>query len=98
MATEKEIRSAVLNHFQYGGDKFIDLVIDLIGRVEDTTDEENIREAIDAGMIYTSDQWIMLEHYCDPQTADFNEAYMQLEQDIIEICSELSIPFELDEE
>ena len=87
------IRSAVYNHFSEGylEDKFFDLIVDLIERVDGNyLDEDAIYEAMDAGMVYNDDQWTMIMHYCTPSDANFNEAWDAMYMDILSICEDLA--------
>ena len=41
---------------------------------EDTLDDE-LWEAMDSGMIYTKDQWTMVEEFCTPTEVNFEYAW-----------------------
>lgn len=87
-----DIRDAVQKHFQdstWDGD-FQDLVVDLVERVDDYTNDEDIWEALDNGLIYTKDQWTVLEYYCTPQEASWEEAFEELYNDVYSICNDLA--------
>ena len=86
-----KIYEAVMKHFSnstWDGD-FFELVTDLIDRVDDYSSDEDIWEALDSGLIYTKDEWTVLEYYCTPQEASWEEAYEQLYEDIYSICNDL---------
>jgi hypothetical protein len=90
----------IVRHFDYtGSDKFFDIIADLIDRVDDFSNEEEIWEAIDAGLIYTRDQWEVYMHYCDMGDST-DKMYESLFGDIFAICDEISnseTPSDLDE-
>ncbi len=48
---------------------------------------EALTDAIDDELIYTDDQWEVLKHYCTPQNANFNDAYMALWDDCYSVAS-----------
>lgn len=90
----KDIYKAVAKHFDYRGtDSFFDVVDDLVERVdiEDWKDDDYdaIWQAIDEGLIYTRDQWIVLEHYCTPTDANLDEAIEELASDMGSILSDI---------
>lgn len=83
-------KDIIVEYFDYSGDfEFLEMISDIIDRIEDFSDYDTIYEAIDSSMIYTSDQWRMLEHYCTPQDANFDNAWEDLTNDICAICSEI---------
>lgn len=77
-------------------DKFYDLIKDIIERALMNIDEESendvlvddeklntiVWEAMDEGMIYTADQWTMLQQYCTPQDVDFDTAWSDMVADV----------------
>lgn len=81
----------VLDHFDYSGvsDEFLSLVCDLVERVDDFSDEEEIWEAIDSGMIYTKDQWTAYMHYCDMGDST-DKMYEGLFGDLFAICAKIA--------
>lgn len=90
----KDIYKAVAKHFNYhGSDAFFDVVADLVDRVdvdEFKEDESSaIYAALDEGLIYTKDQWTILEYYCSPTDANFDEAEGYLYDDICEIMNDI---------
>lgn len=90
----KDIYKAVAKHFNYhGSDAFFDVVEDLVDRVdiEDWKDDDYdaIWQAIDEGLIYTKDQWTILEYYCSPTDANFDEAIEELASDMGSILSDI---------
>lgn len=90
----KDIYTVVVRHFDNRGtDSFFDVVDDLVERVdiEDWKDDDYdaIWQAIDEGLIYTRDQWVVLEHYCTPTDANFDEAIEELASDMGSILSDI---------
>ena len=78
-------------------DEAMDLLVDLVERVDmdDLVDEfikndgdthDYFFELLDSGMIYTADQWTMLEMYCDPQNCNFEEAWYDLLRDVEKVA------------
>lgn len=93
---EATIRKAVGKHFDYSlEENFQDVVEGIVSRTLDTYEgnEDELYEAIfgaiDDGLIYTKDQWTVLEHYYTPSEANFQEAIEQLENDVYEIVKGL---------
>ena len=89
--TENEIRDAV---WQYCSDysyvftsEFYDLAKDILGRIDfDELNEDNIYDAVydamDESLIYTEDQWKMMELYQSPSEANFDNAWSDFESDL----------------
>ena len=52
----------------------------------DTPDAEDVMQcvldAINDGLIYTRDQWQVLEYYCTPEGANLSEALEQFAEDV----------------
>lgn len=94
---EATIRKAVYQHFDRLEDDFCRVVEDIVDRVvsdyegdpEDDEFYESVWSAIDDGLIYTKDQWAVLEHYCTPSEADFQKAMEEFEGDVSEIAKDL---------
>ena len=58
--------SEIIDYFGHSAkDEFLDIVADLLDRVDDFSDEDEINDAVDSGLIYTDDQWVVYRHYCD---------------------------------
>lgn len=87
---DSQYRDIIYNHFEFStDDKFLDLVADLVDRVEDFTNEQEIWEAVDSGMIYTDDQWTAYKHYCqmgDPA----DNMWEGLMSDMLSLCSKIA--------
>lgn len=84
-------KDVIAEYFDYSGDmEFLDIVASCIGRVEDFEDDENIYRAIDDELIYTYDQWKVIEHYCTPTEANWDSAYSDFMNDVFAICSRIA--------
>lgn len=84
-------KDIIAEYFDYSGDmEFLDIVASCLERVEDFEDDEDIYSAIDDELIYTYDQWKVLEHYCTPQEANWDSAYSDFMSDIFAICSRIA--------
>lgn len=84
-------KDIIAEHFEYDGDfEFLDIIASIIGRIDDFTSDEDIWQAIDDELIYTYDQWKVLEHYCTPQDANWEDALDNLSGDIFAIASTIS--------
>ena len=86
----------VVKYFNYRGGDFLSTADDIVVRAmysEDEINEDNIydivAEAIDSGLIYYSNQWDVLEFYCSPTNANWDEAIESFENDIISIVEEI---------
>lgn len=66
------------------------LVENLVERVSDLSSEKSIYNAIGDGLIYYSDQWLIMQYYQEPRTADFDSAEELLFNDLVKICDRLS--------
>lgn len=61
---------------------YLDVVEDIIDRVDDLNDYDQIIDALNDSLIYYSDQWIVLQHFFNPQDANWNEAMKLLMNDL----------------
>ena len=79
-------------HFGYSGDfDFLDVVADVLDRIDDFSDDDDIYSAVDDGLTYTDDQWKILKHYCDsPADADWDAAFESFLGDIRELSEKIS--------
>lgn len=84
-------KDIIASHFDYSGDfEFLEVVSDIIDRVDNFEDDEDIYDALDNGLIYSSDQWKVLEHYCTPTDASWEVAYGAFLDDIFSICATIA--------
>lgn len=70
-------------------DGMFDLLCNLVGRVDDYTDEDDIYRAVDDGMIYTDDQWTAYRFYCD-MGDPVDQMWEGLTNDVYNICARLA--------
>ena len=91
LAKPKFWLNIILNYFDYSGDfEFLDVVASILARIDDFTNEEDIYSAIDDELIYTYDQWKVLEYYCTPQDANWEVASESLMGDVFSICATIA--------
>lgn len=84
-------KDIIAEYFDYSGDfEFLDIVASCIGRVDNFEDDEDIYRAIDDELVYTYDQWKVIEHYCTPQEANWESAYSDFMNDVFAICSRIA--------
>ena len=63
--------------------KYQDLIEDLVDRVDDPNDEDDVMQAIDDGLIYTSDMWTAVEEILSPtDLAEWDDVFMQVVDDV----------------
>ena len=93
---DKEFHSSpyhdvIAEYFDYDSDfEFLDIIANILGRVDDFEDDDDIYQAIDDELIYTYDQWKVLEHYCTPQDANWDVAFESLMGDVFGVCSKIA--------
>lgn len=79
-----------------------DLVDDLVDRIDyrdwKRDEYDAVYQAMDEGLIYTDDQWTMLKEHCTPQDIDFNYAWEQTQNDVMDKAREKFEDEEDDEE
>lgn len=84
-------KDIIAEHFDYSGDfEFLDVIASILSRVDDFTSDEDIYSAIDDELIYTYDQWKVLEYYCTPQDANWEVASESLMGDVFSICATIA--------
>lgn len=72
MELTKELRFEIWRAFGYDN-KFCDIIYDIVERMETTNDEE-MYQAIDDSLIYYNSQWTVIEHYFNPSDKEMNWA------------------------
>ena len=85
----------------FGGDIYdlAEEILDRIDAVDFKADPyEALYDAMDTGMIYTADQWTMIEHYCTPQNADYDSAWTDFENELMDCLNEGVLELTEDEE
>ena len=89
--TSEELRSTIARYFDYSLDfEFADLVEDILNRIDDQYSSEDVMQAIDDGLIYYSDQWKVLQHYCTPKDANWEDAFDEFTTDIYNIVDKIN--------
>ena len=84
-------KDIIAEYFDYSGEfEFLDIVASCLGRVDNFEEEDDIYRAIDDELIYTYDQWKVIEHYCTPQEANWESAYSDFMSDVFAICSRIA--------
>ena len=96
--SESKYKDIIAEYFDYTPDfDFLDVVSNIIDRVDDFNDEEDIWQAIDDGLIYNAKQWIVAIHYCStPSDLVWDDVLMELSNDIQAICSKIASSSEAD--
>ena len=84
------VYETILSHFETFDPDFLSAAENVVNRIDDFSDEEEIFQAIDDGLIYTRDQWAVIEYYCTPQDADFDKAMEAFTDDILAIAHKLA--------
>lgn len=97
--TSSPYRDKIGAHFDYSGDfDFLDVVAKITERAVDKYENQDddfkdindaIYEAMDEGLIYYNDQWKVLEHYLNPQDANWDEAIELFTNDLYELVSDI---------
>ena len=83
-------KDIIVKYFDYDGDfEFLELVSEVIDRIDDYGDIDDISDSIDSSLVYYSDQWKILQHYCNPQDANWDTAIEYFIDDINAICDEI---------
>lgn len=80
--------------------EFVDLVEDMMDRVECNSEDElsdAVLDAINDGLIYYADEWTVLKHYCTPQDANWETAVSSFTDDLINYAYQ-TCTFEEEEE
>ena len=75
----------VFDTFGYG--EMAGLAEGVLNRIEadDLKDDpyEAVWQAMDDELIYTADQWTMIQYYCTPQNADYDNAWEEFQNDLM---------------
>lgn len=87
----EELRDIIARYFDYSLDfEFADLVEDILNRIDDQHNSDDVMQAIDDGLIYYSDQWKVLQHYCSPKDANWENAIDEFVTDIYHIVDKIN--------
>lgn len=60
--------------------------------------EEKVQKAMDEGLIYTEDQWVCMDHYQNPEEANFEEMWEVLYSDLVRGVEDWVDSLELEKE
>lgn len=60
--------------------------------------EEKVRKAMDDGLIYAEDQWVCMDHYQNPEEANFEEMWEALYSDLVRGVEDWVESLELEKE
>lgn len=71
--------SQALNTTDYD---YLDIVADILDRVDDLADDDQIIDAVNDSLIYYKDMWTVLQHFFNPQEANWNLAVEMLLDDL----------------
>lgn len=88
---ESPYRRIIAEHFDYTGNfDFLDIVSNIINRIEDFSNDEDIWNAIDLELIYTFQEWEIAMYYCSsPRDCDWQNVIESLYSDIYSICNKI---------
>lgn len=64
-----------------------ELINNILSRVDNPNDDEDILQALDDELIYYDDQWLVIKEYCSPIEANWNNAIEQFICDIFSISA-----------
>lgn len=71
----------------YEDPQYMGIIEDILDRIENYEDEDEIYQAIDESLIYYADQWVILKHhFIDPKEAKWDEAIDNLLYEIGELA------------
>ena len=77
-------------------DNVLDIAKNVIDRVSDYSNEDDLYQALSDELIYDDDLWTIFRYYSDSvEDADWLSAYDRFYSDLVQICNELA---ELSEE
>lgn len=77
-------------------DKYFNLLVDIVKRAIGISEElgaedlyDAAEEAVDEGMIYTDDQWLIMRYFQNPSEANLQEAFELLTNDVVSVLEAL---------
>ena len=86
---QSSYKTTIAAYFDYSWDfEFLDLVADTLERVEDFSNDEQVFEAAADATIYYKDQWTILQHYCTPEEANWENA--EFTNDLISLATRIA--------
>lgn len=84
------IDTAIYQETKHCSRDFIGIVENIISRIENYNDYDDMQYAIDSETNYYEDQWTILKEFCNPDEADLNYAMSQLIEIIENICENIT--------
>lgn len=90
--TSSKYKDKIGEYFQYTFDfDFLDVVADIVDRVEDFSDSDSYIEAVDDALMYYKDQWTVYQHYAaGPADMTWDEALEAFMDDMYGLLGSLS--------
>ena len=88
---DSKYKKIIGEYFDYTGDfEFLDIVADVISRVDDFGDDDDIWQAIDDALIYIADQWTIAQFYASsPADLVWDDVFDSFQGDIYAICNKI---------
>ena len=81
----------IIDKFGYeDNDEFLNIVLGTLEGVSDPHDKNSVWKAVDEELIYEEDQWEVMKHYQTPDTADFDSAWGQFYEDMVDLCQQIA--------
>lgn len=78
--------------------EYVDIVKEIINVVENYDDVSEILQAIDDHVIYTSQNWAIIKHFCTPVDADYYYARECFADEILYACNLIAREIESDDD
>lgn len=92
---ESKYKSEIGEFFDYSLDwDFLDIIANILERVEEGSSYEQLYNAIDEEMCYTQDQWTVMMFYQTPQEASLENAFDSLYGDVCALARKLNLVVE----
>ena len=89
--SSEDLRDIIARYFDYSIDyDFVDVVERVLNRIDDPTDSDDVLQSIFDGLIYYSDQWKVLQYYCTPKEANWEDAFDEFTTDIYNIVDKIN--------
>ena len=89
--TNSKYKSLIGKYFDYSYDfKFLDVVANVLDRVDDFSNEEDIYQAMDSELIYDEDLWTILKFYSSSaREVNYEKAMNDFSSDIFALAQEI---------
>lgn len=66
------------------------LIENILNRIDNPNDDEDIWQSIDDSIIYYKDQWTIIKEYCSPTEANWEYAIQEFTNMIFSLTAQLS--------